>query len=217
MLVSRDFQPWEGGEGLALEQYVETRLALGRAALRNGDAAQARDEFAAALTPPLSLGEARHLLANQSDVHYLLGVACAALGETQEAARWWQLAADFAGDFVGMEVKAISDKTFYSALAKRKLGLEDDCQSLLAEMKAYAHKLMSTPATIDYFATSLPTMLIFEDDLQKRQTLAAKTILAQTCHGMGEIGSAQALLGEVLEVDPSLISARVLAEAISTG
>ena len=71
VLLGRRFQPWEGGEGLALEQYVETRLALGRAALRGGDIAEARDEFELALTPPRSLGEAWHLLANQSEVHYL--------------------------------------------------------------------------------------------------------------------------------------------------
>ena len=77
ILESRRFQPWEGGEGQALEQYVRTYLALGRQALQSGDAASANRLFGSALTPPESLGEARHLLANQSDIYYWLGVATA--------------------------------------------------------------------------------------------------------------------------------------------
>jgi tetratricopeptide (TPR) repeat protein len=216
VLLGRQFQPWEGGEGLALEQYVETRLALGRAALRGRNAADARDEFAAALTPPTSLGEARHLLANQSDVHYWLGVASAALGDAAAAEGWWRRAADFTGDFLGMEVRPISEKTYYSALAKRKLGLEGDCRALLAEMKAFAEDLLHQTATIDYFATSLPTMLIFEDDLQKRQELSSTIILAQVHYGMGAVDQAKALLDDVLDRDPTLTNARVLVEEIST-
>jgi tetratricopeptide (TPR) repeat protein len=41
ILESRSFQPWEGGEGQALEQYVRTYLTLGRRALKAGGAADA--------------------------------------------------------------------------------------------------------------------------------------------------------------------------------
>ncbi len=217
VLLGRHFQPWEGGEGLALEQYVETRLALGRAALRGRNAASARNEFEAALTPPKSLGEARHLLANQSDVHYWLGVASAALGDTAAAERWWLRAADFTGDFLDMEVRPISEKTYYSALSKRRLGLEDDCRALLGEMKAFSEGLLKKTPTVDYFATSLPTMLIFEDDLQNRQELSCTIILAQAHCGMGAVDQAKALLDDVLERDPTQTNARVLVEEISIG
>ncbi len=73
-MSGRKFQPWEGGEGQALGQYVRSRLALGRIALAEGDAAAALDHFQAAAAPPQNLGEARHLLANQSDVQYWLGL-----------------------------------------------------------------------------------------------------------------------------------------------
>src|SRR5262249_6216623 len=72
---SRKFQPWEGGEGLALGQHVRSHLALGRQALATGDAAGARRHFEAALGAPENLGEAKHLLANQSDIHFWLGCA----------------------------------------------------------------------------------------------------------------------------------------------
>ncbi|HEY9174232.1 MAG TPA: DUF5107 domain-containing protein, partial [Verrucomicrobiae bacterium] len=103
-LVSRrHFQPWEGGEGGPLGQWVRSHLALGRAALQGGvgpasclspnakrrAGAADRQEtcsttaaahFQAALTAPPNLGEAKHLLANQSDIHYWLGRALAAGG-----------------------------------------------------------------------------------------------------------------------------------------
>lgn len=215
VLLGRQFQPWEGGEGLALGQYVEARLALGRAALRGGDAENARDEFAAALAPPRSLGEAKHLLANQSDVHFWLGAANAALGDAASAERWWRQAADFTGDFREMEVRPVSERTYYSALSMRRLGLEKDCRTLLGEMKAFAEDLLKKTATIDYFATSLPTMLIFEDDLQKRQELSATIILAQAHRGMGAIDQARDLLENVLALDPAQATARALIEEIS--
>ena len=76
IVATRRFQPWEGGEGGPLAQHVRSHLALGRRALAAGDATTARGHFESALAPPRHLGEARHLLANPSDVHYWLGVAC---------------------------------------------------------------------------------------------------------------------------------------------
>ena len=217
ILLDRQFQPWEGGEGLALEQYVETRLALGRKALRKNDADSAYDEFKAALNTPVSLGEAKHLLVNQSDVHFWLGMAAHALGNADEARQWWQKAADFNGDFLGMEVRPISEKSFYSALSKRKLGQEEGCATLLEEMRAFAEAALKTEAKIDYFATSLPTMLIFDDDLQVRQELSATVIKAQALHGLGATEQARALLERALETDPTRNSARILADEIASG
>ncbi len=217
VLLGRQFQPWEGGEGMVLEQYVETRLALGREALRRKDAQAAYDEFRAALDTPRSLGEAKHLLVNQSDVHFWLGMAAFASGRTEEAGQWWQKAADFNGDFLGMEVRPVSEKTFYSALSMRKLGRQDECQALLDEMDAFATTSLATPAKIDYFATSLPTLLIFEDDLQARQDLSATVIQAQALYGKGVADDALSLLERALAADPTRSSARVLADEITSG
>ena len=73
-LLSRNFQPWEGGEGLVLGQFVRASLLLARRAVATGKAAEAIMHLEAALSPPQSLGEARHLLANKSDIEYALGL-----------------------------------------------------------------------------------------------------------------------------------------------
>jgi tetratricopeptide (TPR) repeat protein len=213
LIAGRQFQPWEGGEGGALGQHVRARLALGRRALERKDCAGARECFEQALASPRNLSEARHLLANQSDIHYWLGCACAALGETGTARRHWSAAATFKGDFQEMRVRAFSEMTYYSALALEKLGQRAEARGLLRELLAYGRTLQKTPAKIDYFATSLPTMLLFEDDLQFRQETTALFLQGQALLGLGRVKEAKSRLETVLKRDPNhALAADLLSE-----
>lgn len=199
ILTSRNFQPWEGGEGGPLGQYVRAHLLLGREA--EGD--QAVAHFQAALSAPNNLGEAKHLLANQSDIHLLLGDALQANRQRAEARKHWALAANAKGDFQNMSVRAFSEMTFYSAIALERLGKKVAAKSLLTDLLAYSGKLGKTEAKIDYFATSLPTMLLFDEDLQKSQGLTARFLEAQARVGLGQLKKAKLLLKEVLAENPN--------------
>jgi tetratricopeptide (TPR) repeat protein len=201
LLTNRKFQPWEGGEGSALGEFVRAHLALGRQSLSRGDAAVALQHFQSAMLPPESIGEAKHLLANQSDIHYYLGSAYAALGDKASAKKHWTSAATFTGDFQEMSVKSFSEMTYFRALSLQKLGKTSQAKKLLKELFAYGKEHLRTPAKIDYFATSLPTMLIFEDDLQKRQTVTATFLMAQAKLALGKLKRARLLLKRVLKLD----------------
>jgi len=203
LLSARNFQPWEGGEGGALGQHVRARLALGREALSHGEASKAAEHFTAALHAPLNLGEAKHLLANQSDIHYWLGIAWHEAGDHCRARSHWQAAATFKGDFQEMSVRAFSEMTYYSALAWERLGRKARAKKLLRELLAYALKLHEAEAKIDYFATSLPTMLLFDDDLRFRQQTTALFLQAQAHLGLGHKARAGSLLAAVLRRDPN--------------
>ena len=203
LLTNRKFQPWEGGEGLALGQHVRTHLALGRQALAGGAAAEACTHFEAALGAPAHLGEAKHLLANQSDIHFWLGCALDALGDRLGARRHWTHAATARGDFQEMKVRAFSPMTYWSARACEKLGRRVEARRLFRALLAHARQLAQTRATIDYFATSLPTMLLFDDDPQARQLTMARFLEAQARVGLGELAAARRLLRDVLRRDPS--------------
>jgi ATP/maltotriose-dependent transcriptional regulator MalT len=85
----------------------------------------------------------------------------------------------------------------------RKLGLEAECNSLLEAIEDYANTLLNTRCEIDYFATSLPTMLIFEDDLQKRQETSAHIMLAQVALGRGAAAEAKNWLQRVRQLNPN--------------
>jgi len=203
MVNARNFQPWEGGEGGPLGQWIRSNLALGREALKSNDSVQAIKYFSAALTVPGNLGEAKHLLANQSDIHYWLGCALAAGGKVKEAREHWLAAATFKGDFQEMSVRAFSEMTYYSALAWERLGQTAKAKKLFHELQAYADKLQNAGAKIDYFATSLPTMLLFDDDLQFRQETTALFLQAQAQLGLGQKKRARELLVAVLKRDPN--------------
>ena len=51
-------------------------------------------------------------------------------------------------------------------LALAELGRKNDAKALFEGMLAFAEKGLATPFKIDYFATSLPLLLIFDDDLE---------------------------------------------------
>ncbi|EEF60084.1 Tetratricopeptide TPR_4 [Pedosphaera parvula Ellin514] len=203
LVGARHFQPWEGGEGGPLGQYVRAHLALGRSFMARGDFNAAKDHFACAVQAPPNLGEAKHLLANQSDIQYWLGCSFSKLGDKASAQRHWQSAANARGDFQEMSVRSFSEMTYFSALSLICLGQKSKGRTLLKELLAYARQLEKTPATIDYFATSLPTMLLFDDDAQFRQTTGALFLQAQAQLGLGRAAKARALLKTVLRRDPN--------------
>lgn len=203
LLAQRNFQPWEGGEGGPLGLHVRTQLALGQEALGRHDYLGAVSHFKKALESPSNLGEAKHLLANQSDIHYWLGAGLDLLGEKKSAREHWMAAANFKGDFQEMSVRAFSEMTFYSARAWEKLGEKAKAARLFRELLAYAQQLQKSQAKIDYFATSLPTMLLFDDDLQVRQETTALFLQAQASLGLGDKSRAQKLVSTVLKRDPN--------------
>ncbi len=165
-----------------------------------------------ALTSPENLGEAKHILANQSDIHYWLGLALDGLGDKKAACEQWLAAANFKGDFQEMSVRAFSEMTFYSALALAKLGQKAKAKKLFRDLLAYSKTLGKSEAKIDYFATSLPTMLLFDDDLQYRQETTALFLEAQAQLGLGQTVMAKNLLRQVLRRDPNHVLAANLIE-----
>jgi hypothetical protein len=102
-----------------------------------------------------------------------------------------------------MSLRAFSEMTYYAALSWERLGKEAKAKRLLRELLAYGRQLEKTPSRIDYFATSLPTMLLFEDDLQSRQTTTARFLQAQARLGLRARAQGRALLKTVLQRDPN--------------
>jgi tetratricopeptide (TPR) repeat protein len=203
ILNSRQFKPWEGGEGQALSQYVRSNLALGREFLLKQDRARALDKFQSALTPPDGLGEVAHLLANQGDIHFWIANALALLDRKKEARSHWTRAASFEGDFQQMAVTTYSEMTFYSVLSLRCLHQQARARKLAQSVFEYSVRLEREPAKIDYFATSLPDMLVFDDDFKLRKKVKALFLRAQASFCLGRKANAGRLVRKVLQLDPN--------------
>ncbi len=185
LVLSRRFHPWEGGEGAVTRQYSIARLLLGQQALDAKDPAEAYKHFCLAMETPESLGEAYHLLQAKADVNYWIGRSLKDLGSNEEAAAHFKLSAEEQGDFSEMAVTSHSPLSYYRGLSLRELGREKDAVALFQELAKFAENGLKTKATIEYFATSLPNLLVFEEDLQQRRDAEHHLLLALAHHGLG--------------------------------
>jgi tetratricopeptide (TPR) repeat protein len=201
LLLSHEFQPWEGGEGLVLSQYVRANVLLAHRSLQCGEPTPAIASLVAASHPTENLSEAKHLLMNLSMIDYWLGMAHNDTGDRGEAERHWTRAASQKGDFQQMQAKTISENTYWSALAMRRLGREQDALDVFRTILDYSAHLQRQTPKIDYFATSLPAMLLFEEDVVRRQTITAHFLEAQARLGLGDEAEGHRLLEEVLAMD----------------
>ena len=198
IVTSRRFHPWEGGEGAVLRQFTQAHLRLGRAALENGDAETALTHFTGAMDAPESLGEAYHLLQAKADVNYWIGRALKALGRSEEAEKHFTESANEAGDFADMAVTAHSPLSYYRGLSLHELGREDDARAVFEGLAAFAGTRLCETARIDYFATSLPNLLVFDEDLQARRDAEHHLLIALAQYGLGDTAAARAALEKSL-------------------
>ncbi|WP_369374766.1 DUF5107 domain-containing protein [Promicromonospora sp. Populi] len=165
MLAGRRLHPWEGGEGQALLAWDRAHTHCALDALAEGRPRDAVGHVRAALAPPQSLGEARHPLASTAHLHLLLGDALAAGDSTPTtAADAWRTAAAQRGDFVEMSTQEHGEQTFWTVLALRRTGQNAAAAELTASLRAYRDRYAVEVPRVDYFATSLPDLLLFEDD-----------------------------------------------------
>lgn len=199
LIEGRRFHPWEGGEGQVLRQYTASRIKLGRKALHDGLAERALMHFESAYDPPPSLGEAYHYLQAKADVNYWKGRACRARHEPEKARTHFETSATETGDFLEMSVTEHSPLTFYRGLSLAELGRPEQAKALFESLAAYARNMKAEPATIDYFTTSLPLMLVFDEDLQARKQTEAVFLLGLAQRGLGDLDSAIASFRQVLQ------------------
>ncbi|TDE95933.1 DUF5107 domain-containing protein [Occultella glacieicola] len=179
LLAGRGFQPWEGGEGEVLRAWERASTVLARRALAAGEATAAATLIAGALDSPAGLGEARHPLATTAGLHLLAGDAASAAADAPAARRAWALAAAQVGDFRTMSASRHSEATYHSILALRRLDRPAEAEQLTADLAGYVEEEAGTPARIDYFATSLPQLLLFTPDLDLRKHQRLEFLRAQ--------------------------------------
>jgi hypothetical protein len=72
---------------------------------------------------------------------------------------------------------------------------------LFLSIENHATALENQSPKIDYFATSIPTMLLFREDMARRNQIDAKFLRAQAYLGLKRKSEALALLHTVLEMD----------------
>lgn len=214
LLENRNFHPWEGGEGQVLKQFTHACLNLGQLALQNEDPNRALKFFRKSLNTPDNLGEKYHPLQAVAHINYWKGMAYKALGMHQEASDHFFESINEEGDFIDMAVSTYSELSYYKALSLIELDDKAQAQKLLSEIKRFGEAKLEEKVQIDYFATSLPLLLVFEDDIQKRNAIDAKYLVALAELGLGNSKKAMHILKEVLELNSMHVGAQEMLESL---
>ena len=209
-LDAHQFHPWEGGEGKVSSQYQICRVELAKQELAKQDKQERQDNINKAirlleecLEYPPHLGEGKLYGAQENDFYYLLGVAYDALGQTEKAVACWQEATKGPQEPAAAMYynDAKPDKIFYQGLALRKLGREDEAHGRFYKLINYGKQHIYDKVVMDYFAVSLPDLLIWEDSLDIKNLIHCKYMLALGYYGMGDKKKGLRYLSEVENLD----------------
>jgi tetratricopeptide (TPR) repeat protein len=174
---------------------VRAHRELGREALAAGNSRDAMEHFEAARNYPHNLGEGKHLLALERDLDYFSGLAAFQLGDRELARSYWSAAS--------APLSALGIQSYFQAMALREMGNNDAARTILLDLGEFAARQMEAEPGIDYFATSLPNMLLFDDDLRKRNRTESLILTALAKNGLGDIEASVRLLQQVLDADSS--------------
>ena len=189
-LDAHRFHPWEGGEGKVAAQYQICRIEIAKQLLKDDpQSARAKHLLEECLVYPPHLGEGKLYGAQDNDILYFLGrYEEGTVGPTEPAA------AMYYND-------AKPDKIFYAGLCYRALGQEDKARSLFHKLINFGKQHVFEKQVMDYFAVSLPDLLIWEDSLDVKNEVHCKYMLALGYYGMGDKDRALQYLTEVETLD----------------
>ena len=152
---------------------------------------------------PHHLGEGKLYGAQENDFYYLLGIAYKATGEDEKALACWEKATNGPQEPAAAMYynDAKPDKIFYQGMALYKLGREGEAHSRFYRLINYGKQHIFEKQIMDYFAVSLPDLLIWEDSLDTKNLIHCKYMLALGYLGLGDNEHAQKYLAEVEALD----------------
>lgn len=203
LLMQRQFHPWEGGEGKVSAQYIFSLIELAKTHMQSGEYNEAVGLLSRAQVYPHNLGEGKLYGAQENDIFYWLGCAYAAMGDTVSASACFVKATKG-----NLEPNAAifyndqqPDSIFYQGLSFLKLNQPAKGAAIFKGLIAYGLTHIEDAVTTDYFAVSLPDMLVFEDDLQLRNRVHCLFMQALGYVGLEQYDEARSLLQQVLAAD----------------
>lgn len=170
LLAMRNFHPWEGGEGKTSKLYKRNKIDLAKKYMNNGEGERAINKLLEGLNRPQNLGEGKLIMDGDNDIYYYLGEMSEQMGNKAAAVNYYKSAtigkASVADDMYYNDTPI--DYIYYMAKAYHKLGNYDETARIKREFMKYYDTHINAQPVIDYFAVSLPDMLIWEQDAEEK-------------------------------------------------
>jgi tetratricopeptide (TPR) repeat protein len=211
VLMTRNFHPWEGGEGKVTGQYVIGLVESAKTSLYGGDYRAAVDFLERAQVYPHNLGEGKLAGVQENHIFYYLAQAYEGMGQAGDARRFDERAS------VGLSEPTSPlyyndqppDMIFYQGLARQKLGQSDVARSIFQKLIDYGEAHLNDSVMMDYFAVSLPDFLVFDDDLTQRNRVHCRYMIALGHLGLGNTAEAAQRFAAILEQVPHHVGAAI--------
>lgn len=187
LILSHKFHPWEGGEGKVPEQYLFSNIAIASECLKEGDTQTAINYLNSTFEYPHNLGEGKLYGAQENRQNYYLGCAYEKQGKIDISKIYFKKASSGISEPVSaMYYNDQPPETiFYQGLALLRLGDTKNAESRFNKLISYAENHINDDVTIDYFAVSLPDLLVFEEDLNRKNRLHCLFMKALGLYGLG--------------------------------
>lgn len=203
LLKERRFHPWEGGEGKTVGQFLLSHTELAKKAIREEQYTLALELLSATEKYPENLGEGKLPETQENEIHFLQGLVYENLGLGAKAESKFMLAT------VGISepVQAIfyndpqPDKIIYQGLAWIKMGNTGKAEDIFKRLIEFGYEHMNDEIKIDYFAVSLPDLLVFDQDLNLKNRIHCTYLKGLGHLGLGDYDKAEPYFQEVLKYD----------------
>lgn len=203
MLDSHIFHPWEGGEGKVAGQYQISRLELAKIAMSEKRCDDAVTLLEECLVYPDNLGEGKLYGAQENDFYYMLGLCRLQLGDKEKSTECFMKATlgptEPAAAMYYNDAKP--DKIFYAGMAYRALGDENKARSYFNKLVNFGQQHYHDKVKMDYFAVSLPDLLIWDGNLDEANRKHCLYMLALGEYGLGNFKKSEKYLRQLIEMD----------------
>ena len=203
LIMDHIFHPWEGGEGKVSAQYKYSLVQIARKQIAAGNFEEAINSLQKAQIYPHNLGEGKLYGIQENELFYWLAVACEGSGNKKAAVEYYEKSTGGMGQptaavFYNDQQPEIF---FYQGMAWEKLGQPEKASAIFKRLLAYGKTHFNDKIEIDYFAVSLPDLLIFEDDISNRNRIHCLYMMALGYLGLKEVEMASSLFDEIVAAD----------------
>lgn len=203
LIMQRQFHPWEGGEGKVSGQYVYSLVEMAKQHIYSGAFSEAIELLEKAQIYPHNLGEGKLYGAQENDIFYWMALAYEESGNDRAAKEFFLkatqgLAEPTAAMFYNDQQP---DKIFYQGFTWDKIGEKEKAHQIFSKLVQYGNQHLNDDVKIDYFAVSLPDLLIFEDNLDARNKIHCHYMIGLGYLGLSEIEKAREEFENALSMD----------------
>ncbi|RYG06022.1 MAG: tetratricopeptide repeat protein [Chitinophagaceae bacterium] len=209
LIASRSFQPWEGGEGKIVLQFCTSHIELAKQALENNDPEAALSLLNALDQYPENLGEGKLPGKPENDLFYWKAIAYRMMNKETEALDAFDEAKK--GDTTPHQAIFYNDpqpeNIFYNAKAQEATGNKAFADELFNNLVKFGESHLDDQIRIDYFAVSLPELMVFDQDLDRKNMIHCIYVMGLGYLGLGDKARADDCFAKVLSHDVNHIGA----------